>query len=56
MWGKISDDTIFTCSNCGFKINPYAYYDVMGLSPEQMFSRMPVCPKCGHWAWMNGGY
>lgn len=53
MWGKISDDIVFTCEHCGYRVNPYTVFGFIGYSPEQVFNLMPTCPKCGYreWRW-----
>ncbi len=57
MFGKLSDDIIFTCQKCGRRVNPYAEYEglAMSNSPEQVFNYMqsgipcPNCQKYGVW-------
>lgn len=48
MWGKIDDNTYFTCGNCGQTINPYTL-GCTGLSPELAFHWVQTsypCPSC----------
>ena len=56
MWGKISDEVVLTCSNCGRRINPYAEIEMMyGVDVETMWNRMrripcPECKEVGIWS------
>ena len=51
MFNKISDMIIFTCTKCGRTCNPYAEFNIFGVSVEQIFYNMPPCPECGAKKW-----
>lgn len=51
MWGKISDDLIMTCQNCGRQVNIYTEYAGLVFSKSvrtaiQIMTHVN-CPKCG---------